>query len=422
MLLCHVAALGIALVAIARNVTVPDTPFLTPVVYHLAYLACFLTLAVADFRRLRFHGAWLPFYLAAALSIVSGAPSAIFQPWQRFASFCMVSLTVGPLVSSPLLDVFRAKLCRYLSALLLAGCGVSLAMWILRIPMATNGRTGLLQGIFSHSMLLSPIAGICFLACLPRLFERSRGRLGRFLLLATCASLLLLLMLSASRAAFIATGVALLAFLCFAYLDKPKTLVIHVLLIVSLAALSFPKWNPYLENMERKMERDEIEQSGDPLRSRRELWSVRIKDFRKNPVFGAGFASMDLSVRGQKVGRLTGTVEPGSGWLFVLSSTGMTGFTCLAIPLGLTMLRLFRRRKAGGGGEIPHRLAVLVFFCVHAMAEGYLLSSGSLLFMLFWLHVTMGQDALANHGKALNPDETPARPDASHAKASALPS
>ena len=141
--------------------------------------------------------------------------------------------------------------------------------------------------------------------------------------------------------------------------------------------------------MEKKMERDEIDGGADPLRSRRALWEARIMDFRANPILGSGFASMDMSNSTQKANRQTGTVEPGNGWLFILSSTGLLGFLSLVIPMLMSLIGLYRKN----GGAIIQRayvFAAIVFFSVHTMAEGYIISSGSILFMLFWTHLFWG--------------------------------
>ncbi len=278
------------------------------------------------------------------------------------------------------------------------GCITSFFLWFLQSPIVFHKNSPLLRGIFVHSMTLSPLAALVILYVARGIFSLQIPIKKRALLGAVALISFLVLLLSASRAAFLALIGALICFLAILYQGKKKSLTICTGSILLAMAVSSPLWNPYLENMEKKMERDEIQEGVDPMRSRKNLWALRIVEFKAKPLLGSGFASVDLSVADAKVDREKGIVESGNGWLFVLSSTGLCGFLALALPIFTILAGLYRKRE-GPRIQRAYSFAAIVFFIVHAMAEGYIISSGSILFMLFWLHLFYGWHLLRHAGE-----------------------
>ena len=84
-----------------------------------------------------------------------------------------------------------------------------------------------------------------------------------------------------------------------------------------------------------------------------------------------------------KVNQKSGMVEPGSGWLFLLSSMGLVGFLSFFIPFTYSMYSLFRRESVGLNGYFLGSLLFLFFF--HLFFEGYLMASGAYLCFFLWL-------------------------------------
>jgi hypothetical protein len=81
----------------------------------------------------------------------------------------------------------------------------------------------------------------------------------------------------------------------------------------------------------------------------------------------------------------TGTVEPGTSWGAILAMTGAFGlcvFLILVLRTYIVNYNVFRE-------DVPlvsHFLnALLIFFAIHWIAEGYMLAAGSYLFFYAWL-------------------------------------
>ena len=112
-----------------------------------------------------------------------------------------------------------------------------------------------------------------------------------------------------------------------------------------MLAITSPLWWSYTEAVQAKIAISESR--GGLITARSFSWKARMEEFLQNPFIGCGFATVvgTLSERGNE-----GMVEPGNGWLFILSSTGIVSF---------------------------------ILF----VAEGYTLSSGIFLFYYLWLSI-----------------------------------
>ena len=130
---------------------------------------------------------------------------------------------------------------------------------------------------------------------------------------------------------------------------------------------------------------DSSKKSGSLTLTRNGLWQDRIREFKAFPVFGVGFSTVNMEyVRAEdKVNQKSGMVEPGSGWLFLLSSMGLVGFLSFFIPFTYSMYSLFRRESVGLNGYFLGSLLFLFFF--HLFFEGYLMASGAYLCFFLWL-------------------------------------
>jgi len=118
------------------------------------------------------------------------------------------------------------------------------------------------------------------------------------------------------------------------------------------------------------------------------LWANRMIEFNSSPYFGVGFATqkddiITLDNDYLEVAAATGSIEPGSTYLMILSMTGLFGaFAMFLLMFKAMVSRGFWRRIAL---QDSYKLATFVFFSVHFIAEGYIFSSGALFACIFWL-------------------------------------
>ena len=149
--------------------------------------------------------------------------------------------------------------------------------------------------------------------------------------------------------------------------------------------LTSPLWWSFSESIQGKMAYSESK--GSLLVTRQGLWQKNIKTFKDNPFFGSVFASIDI---GRKVVKsdYKGTIEPGSGWLYILGSCGIITFLCIVYFYIKTMIELIHIRDENS----LLLLALLSFFMIHSFAEAYLLSAGNVMFFYLWS--TLGTSSL----------------------------
>jgi O-antigen ligase len=131
--------------------------------------------------------------------------------------------------------------------------------------------------------------------------------------------------------------------------------------------------------MEKKIERRE-----DSMTSGREMmWMDRIADFEDSPFIGVGFSSMK-EINNSKIDVDSGTVEPGSGWLMVLSSMGLLGFITYLVLIINPIIRIWKNHA---NCFLP--VAIAFFFIIHTLVEGYITSFGSALCAIMWLNISV---------------------------------
>ena len=151
--------------------------------------------------------------------------------------------------------------------------------------------------------------------------------------------------------------------------------------IVLLLAIAMPYFIEGGEKIVTKMEYQE--KVGHT--SRAESWNARLEEFWSSPIYGIG-----LSAIHDKDGNVSvGTHETGSGWLTILSQTGLLGivFALLLWKRGLVPLRYLRENK-----EMSLYFAILVYLSIHTMFEGYIFQAGYYLCFYFWLVLSVLDD------------------------------
>ena len=95
-------------------------------------------------------------------------------------------------------------------------------------------------------------------------------------------------------------------------------------------------------------------------------------------------------------------VEPGSGWIYVLASTGIFGGVCVAAMI-FRLWAVFLHKSHDVNLETVFRMAVLAFFMIHLCIEGYIFFAGSPLCVLFWLTQGRCSDLLSSPSRSSEP-------------------
>lgn len=376
--------------AIPRLSSFPD------VFYYGMFVGCFSWMTLRGGMGISWK--YLFFLSAIFFSVWLNDIPAFFRVWFRVIAFLSLFFVVGPFfVSDRLIRMRRILFVRTLIVLR----WMVLISFLLKFiaPQVVVGRTGF-NGLTNHSMLLSPIAGICVLYSLYRFylsetsFERSKE------MLYTIVSFLVLI-LAGSRGALVATLAGVAFFFVRLYKHRIGQLVKVFLFFLLLAVSTSAYWWPYTERLRLKMETSE--DLGSATSSRDEMWQERINEFKAYPLFGVGFASYNLDyVRSEhSINRQTGTVEPGTSWLFLLSSLGLYGFLSLLLPVLYLLYILYKDLGTGMNGGLVG--SIMVLFSIHMLIEGYVIASGSYLCFLLWLSLSESEQILhIRHTKLLS--------------------
>ena len=353
-----------------------------PIYYGIFSLFALITTL---FKAFKLNLLILMFIIVSYLSILAYDIPSYFHPYERYFGFVIIITVIGPLIQNKDLFIFRFNISKYLMIISVMITVISFILYWVYKPITISERGNLFCGITSHSMQMGPIAGMSFLYLVNYLFTRKNlCKINIILLVVGIVLCLLSCVLASSRAALIATLGALMiwALLFFNSIKKFFNFFVFFMVVVLLTS---PLWWSFSESIQGKMAYSESK--GSLLVTRQGLWQKNIKTFKDNPFFGSGFASMDI---GRKVVKsdYKGTIEPGSGWLYILGSCGIITFLCIVYFYIKTMIELIHIRDENS----LLLLALLSFFMIHSFAEAYILSAGNVMFFYLWS--TLGTSSL----------------------------
>lgn len=367
---------GILLLSLTK--VLPWIPSIPDVVYYGSFWGVFIWFVLRGGAKIQYT--YLPFLITIFLSIGVNDIPAFFKVWFRVLAFISVIVAIGPFCVNPAMLVWRRLLFIYsltairwivIASFVAWACGWSYVY----------GYSGF-SGFTYQSMILGPLGGISLLYSLYR-FYVSTKYFGRYEEIAFIVISTIVLLLAASRSALGATLLAVTFFYSRVYRHQITKLGKIGFTVLFVAVLTSAIWWPYTERLRSKM--DGGKKSGSLTNTRDNLWEDRLEEFNAFPVFGVGFATVNLDYiqTENKVNQTSGTIEPGSGWLFLLSSMGLVGFISFFVPFVHLIYFFFRRESVGLNGYFLGSLLFLFLF--HLFFEGYLIASGAYLCFFLWL-------------------------------------
>ena len=323
--------------------------------------------------------------LVGLISIALNSIDPIFQPELRLFSFGIMLFSIGPLNKHKSSIVYRMKLFRVLSGLIILMTILSFFLYFSKASIFFHSN-GLYKGVFNHSMALGPMSGISAVICLQYVLTQKRQKM-KIIMLIFCVMSILSCLLSGSRGALLSTLIGIIVELILMYRKRTKEMLKKLCVILFVGIVAFPVWYTYAENIRMKQEANK--NAGSSFFSREVLWNDRLAEIEKSPIIGSGFAAMNKHVVTQYAND-EGGVEPGSSWLFLLSSLGIIGFTAFFNIAVCPILKSFKKNDMAESSRIT-LLSILTVFFIHMFFEGYVISSGSFLFLYLWLSLGLIQ-------------------------------
>ena len=358
-------------------------PFSGDNAYYIMLVICWMYMVYKG--GLKISGPFIAFYCVIFLNILISDIPPFFRPFQRGIMFVLVTMVCSSALETKLSLIFRTYLFRYLMyGTVIVGVG-SFFCYFLGVNMmpdqwgrdngaelySNNG--GSFGGLAAHSMLLGPMAMMSALFFY-FLYQKRTDKIYLILFFLSTMSVVL----SASRGALLALLVAIVYNLIMGKVNAVVKKRMIKILVVS-AIFTIPLYGVVFKGMIDKQEKRE--QTG-TVNSRDIKITYRLNEFKSSPIFGIGFCSIDIN-GGDDYSENEGRIEPGSSHLAVLSMLGLAGFAAYLVIL----YNAYANTKRVSTHRSRFVFACFVAFFVHASVEGYILSAGGFLALLFWLVV-----------------------------------
>lgn len=335
--------------------------------YSLIFLSFLSILLISKSTKIDYK--YLPLISSIILSLILNDIPDFFRAPTRAVLWLMMIITFSDILNNKSVYDLRMKVSQRLMTILKLFVILSFVGWIIGFNL--NGLTYIknpyYNGLFQHSMMLGPISAIIGIYEFYKIINLKKITEIKTFSLLTIISSISMLLIASSRIAIVGF---LISFLFLIYKKMKIKTFITTLVIFSLffgIVSYFTEIDKLTEGLNRK---------GNNF-SREYLWEQRVKEIKSSPVWGIGFASIGPeAIRiGDKFDKETGVIETGSAYLSIFSMTGMLGFLSFIILL---------IKKIKQNTNDPY-FYILVFFSIHFLAEGYILSTGSLLSLTFWL-------------------------------------
>lgn len=323
----------------------------------------------------KFNIKTLFFIFFCSMSLITNYVDPRYRAWERLFSLCCIILAVGTLFSNESSRSSRENCIKYVCWFSIIICIISFLLFFYARSYTYTERGNLYGGITVHSMTLSPLAAIGFIYSLQYFIAKKKilplyKKVSCLLVTLIC---LFNCVVAGSRSALLSLIVASILLLWFFMRDNKKIFFRYLFVITLATSVSYPLWWQYTETIRHKIEYSESR--GSLLTTRQGKWEARIKEIKNSPIVGYGFGTVDAPVSDK------GNVEPGNGWLFVWSSSGILVFVCFCLIYWKSLS--FCLRKDSHEGYLI--FALLIFFAIHLNAEGYSISSGNVLCFIMWL-------------------------------------
>ncbi|MEN8136878.1 MAG: O-antigen ligase family protein [Bacteroidota bacterium] len=348
-------------------------PFLNVIIQVALYGSMGLIL-VSSYPKFSFQSKTALLILGTAISLTVNNVDAKYGSGIRWVLWLLLLASIGPMFSGKLLLKIRYKVLQYFLKSFVIITLLSFLYKLFGLPAIGRGN---FAGLMNQSMVLGPIAAIAGIYSFYNYLSAGNKKLSLYYLVISLISGLVVVFAS-SRLAF----AGYIAGMMFLFVKPFKFRIIYSMTIILIGLSIFSRIDDGIEKVERSIDKGLVEKGMN--NSREMLWEDRIREFKENPVFGVGFSAQnDLLIKSEN--SLGGRIEPGSGYLMILSMTGVFGLLMFIWYFYF----LFNNRKFWKEiykSEI-YKLSIFAFFAIHFIGEGYVYSAGSMMAAFFWLLV-----------------------------------
>lgn len=354
---------------------------------NLYYAVLIVNFVILFFKRKKIELRVLLFLLFLPVTIIVDEPDPLFKSWLRLGAFFLLMTSASPLIQCNYARNFRVSCLRAVLIASVIIAVVSFVFFFLGINYMVRNesseyleRAGMFGGLTRQSMMLGPVSAMGAIYCIYLALKTKRKIFWLFAI--PCLGSVLF---AASRLAF----AGMLAGLSIQFLiySKRKSYFLKVLLsIIVVLLVASPLLDKGMERLRMKHQTN-LESRGKGFSSRDIKWEHRLSEFSSNPFFGVGFCAMDKRFT-TDYGEEDGNIEPGSSWLAILSMTGLIG-AVLFLSVFLYCGKMTLKRNTNDSMLL---FALLTFFLVHFVGEGYIFSAGGALCFFAWIVIGCSYD------------------------------
>ncbi len=347
-------------------------------------LSLLIILLARIYRNTRYCIPLLIFLLYYGATLFIHSDSELLVRLSRYVAFVIGILLFSPLLMSKQLTLARKYIFVTIFRTLLMMVLISFFIWIYCTIMGYEISDSHFyyygfKGIFDSGMVLSPAAGVVAIISLHKSLTTTSSL--RILWLTTTLISTITCVAAGSRiavlgmiTAFIVESVLMRNVIKDIFSDF-KYKIASIIVLLGLVAMS-PAASKVISH------KNSIGQAHDSIiYSRQALWTARIDEICSSPLTGIGYANESTGLSSDHAVQQSTNLEPGSSWLSLASYGGIIGVGIFSwfsyMMLGETYANRHKKHA------IP-TLALLTFFFVDGIAEGWLMFSGALLFPIFW--------------------------------------
>lgn len=326
----------------------------------------------------------LAFLLYYGATLFIHPHSELLVRLSRYVAFAIGILLFSPLLMSKQLTLVRKYIFVTIFRTLLMMVLISFLIWIYCTIMGYEISDSHFyyygfKGIFDSGMVLSPAAGVVAIVSLHKSLTTTSSLRILWLVMTlistiTCVAAGSRIAVLGMITAFIVESVLMRNVIKDIFSDF-KYKIASIIVLLGLVAMS-PAASKVISH------KNSIGQAHDSIiYSRQALWTARIDEICSSPLTGIGYANESTGLSSDHAVQQSTNLEPGSSWLSLASYGGIIGVGIFSwfsyMMLGETYANRHKKHA------IP-TLALLTFFFVDGIAEGWLMFSGALLFPIFW--------------------------------------
>ncbi len=375
-------------------VLIPSGLFLGPIPFstNLYYALLIILSILAIFKAQGISKAGIILLVACAISIIVGNANPLFKSWSRLGLFSLLLIAYFPIFKSEYFDGLRHSAFPIMMIVLTFTSVGSFICYFLGINYMTKAfkayadsvtvdTTGWFGGLTYQSMMLGPICALALTFLVWVLVRKSKTKRLKWIIALIAFMSLCCMMLTASRSANAAGIIGAVTILWIRYKSQLGNLMKVGVIVVLLSIVLSPLYMPYADKVMSKQYANA--KAGTTFASRQSHWEHRIEEFSEYPLFGYGFAAINTKNHDEYQAG-SGTIEPGSSWLAILSMTGLVGTIAFLTLFISTLYKLYYLFIYDNDGLSILYIGLMMVFCTHFIAEGYIFSGGGALCFIFW--------------------------------------